>query len=86
MAIQIANPQVVQKIEWLAQSMRLGKTAVVERALDGLSAALHAEGHTLPERAVQRQRMQAVLLLMDGIPDRLDAVDPLAWDDHGLPR
>ncbi len=86
MAIQIANAQVVRKIEWLAQTMHLGKTAVVERALDGLSATLHAGGHTAPERIAQHQRIVAVLAVLDGIPDRQDLADILVWDDHGLPR
>ena len=36
MALQIANPVVVGKVERLAKATGLSKTAVVERALDHL--------------------------------------------------
>jgi hypothetical protein len=29
--------------------------------------------------------MAALLAQFDRIPDRSDATDPLAWDEHGLP-
>jgi antitoxin VapB len=31
-------------------------------------------------------RAQAILAQLDRIPDRVDAFDPLEWDEHGLPR
>jgi prevent-host-death family protein len=31
-------------------------------------------------------RMAALLTQIDRIPDRVDAWDPLAWDEHGLPQ
>jgi antitoxin VapB len=36
MALQIANPSVVSKVERLAKATGLSKTAVVERAVDRL--------------------------------------------------
>ena len=35
--------------------------------------------------APQGARMAALLAQLDRIPDRSDATDPLAWDEHGLP-
>ncbi len=32
------------------------------------------------------ERMAALLMQIDRIPDRVDAGDPLAWDEHGLPQ
>jgi hypothetical protein len=43
---------------------------------------------TTPERAAedaQAERIAALLSQLDRVPDRPDAVNPLEWDDHGLP-
>lgn len=79
MALQIANPAVVSKVERLAKRTGLSKTAVVERAVDRMLA----EG---AERSRQPGRLAALLAQLDRIPDRTDASDPLQWDEHGLPR
>lgn len=77
MALQIANPNVVAKVERLARATGLTKTAVVERAIDRLAVALQAPPDT--------GRLAALLAQLDRIPDRPDARDPLEWDAHGLP-
>lgn len=82
MALQIANPVVVSKVERLARRTGLSKTAVVDRALDRLIDEI---GET-PGATDQTARMAALLAQLDRIPDRADASDPLAWDEHGLPR
>lgn len=79
MALQIANPVVVDKATRLAQVLGISKTAVVERALDRLA------GEIAPARDIQ-VRAVALLAQLDRIPDRPDATDPLEWDDQGLPR
>ena len=82
MALQIANRVVVSKVERLAKSTGLSKTAVVERALDRLIGEI---GETSGVED-QMTRMTALLAQLDRIPDRTDATDPLDWDEHGLPR
>ncbi len=82
MALQIANPVVVSKVERLAKSTGLSKTAVVERALDRLIGEI---GETSGVED-QMTRMTALLAQLDRVPDRTDATDPLDWDEHGLPR
>jgi antitoxin VapB len=79
MALQIAKPSVVSKVERLAKATGLSKTAVVERAVDRLIS----ETTPLVKPA---ERMAALLAQLDRIPDRADASDPLAWDEHGLPK
>ncbi|MDZ4250992.1 MAG: type II toxin-antitoxin system VapB family antitoxin [Sulfuritalea sp.] len=79
MALQIANPAVIGKVERMAKATGLSKTAVVERALDRLIS--ESTGH--PDTA---GRIAALLAQLDRIPDRPDAFDPLAWDEHGLPK
>lgn len=79
MALQIANPVVVGKVERLAKSTGLTKTAVVERALDRLIS--ETTGGTN-----QAARMLALLAQLDRVPDRSDAYDPLEWDAQGLPK
>ncbi len=78
MALQIANPTVVAKVERLARATGLTKTAVVERAIGRLAGETHgAAGPGL---------LEALLAQLDRIPDRRDAHDPLAWDERGLPK
>ncbi len=78
MALQIANPVVVKKVELMAKRLGLSKTAVVERALDQLiSASDGAEN--------QSERFGALLAQLDRIADRPDVFDPLQWDERGLP-
>lgn len=77
-ALQIANPAVVSKVERLAKSTGLSKTAVVERAVDRLISEL--QGTAVPGR------MTALLAQLDRVPDCADAFDPLEWDAHGLPK
>jgi antitoxin VapB len=84
MAIQIANPQVVQKIEWLASTMNVGKTAAVEKAIDALSQKL-AMGEADRQTGAIHARAMTLLSQLDRIPDRTDSFDPLAWDAQGLP-
>ena len=78
MALQIANPAVVSKVERLAKATGLSKTAVVERAVD----RLFSETVGIPDQIAS---MTALLAQLDRIPDRADAFDPLPWDQHGLP-
>ena len=79
MALRIADPVVVGKVERLAERTGLSRTAVVDRALDLLIS--ETSGAT-----DQKVRLAALLAQLDRIPDRTDASDPLEWDDHGLPR
>jgi len=78
MALQIANPVVVAKVQRLAQATGLSKTAIVEKAIDRLAA--ENSGARGPER------LNALLAQLDRIPDREDAYDPLEWDALGLPK
>lgn len=79
MAVQIANPVVVGKVERLAKAMGMTKTAVVERALDRLLSETAAT-------VDKPERMAALLAQLDRIPERQDAFDPMDWDEHGLPK
>ena len=79
MALQIANPVVVRKVEQLAKATGLSKTAVVERALDRLIR--DTARSTSPTN-----RMAALLAQLDRIPDQEEAFDPLSWDERGLPK
>jgi antitoxin VapB len=78
MALQIANPIVVAKVERLARATGLTKTAVVERAIDRLAGEKRS--------AADSGRMAALLAQLDRVPDRADAHDPLQWDAQGLPK
>lgn len=81
MALQIANPVVVGKVERLARATGLSKTAAVEKAVDRLlDETAMSEGHATD------QRLAALLAQLDRIPDRPDAFEPLQWDTQGLPR
>jgi antitoxin VapB len=79
MALQIANPVVVSKVEQVAKATGLSKTAAVELALDRFIST------TTDPAPDQVLRMAALLAQLDRIPDRTDATEPLVWDEHGLP-
>ena len=79
MALQIANPVVVAKVERLARATGMTKTAVVERAIDRLASETHGSGADMG-------RLAALLAQLDRVPDRADALDPLEWDTKGLPK
>ena len=79
MALQIANPVVVGKVERLAKATGLSKAAVVERALDRLL------GEAMVKPASDK-RVAALLAHLLLIPDRADAFDPMDWDAQGLPK
>ena len=79
MALQIANPVVVGKVERLAKATGLSKTAVVERALDRLL------GETMVKTDSDK-RVAALLAQLDRVLDRADAFDPMGWDKQGLPK
>ncbi len=78
MALQIANPTVVAKVERLARAAGLTKTALVERAVDRLAGDSGA--------GAVADRMAALLAQLDRVPDRPDVFDPLEWDAVGLPK
>jgi antitoxin VapB len=78
-ALQIANPAVVGKVERLAKATGLSKTAAVERAVDRLLSEV-------ANATDQTERIAALLAQLDRIPDRADAFDPLTWDERGLPK
>lgn len=83
MAIQIANPIVVKKVERLAKAVGLSKTAAVERAVDRLLGETVGIGKT---KNIASANMAALLAQLDQVADRKDAFDPLAWDELGLPK
>jgi antitoxin VapB len=87
-AVQIANPVVVRKIEWLASSTQLGKTAVVDRAVDTLTAEWLQESHgQTPAFLSAQQRLGALLARLDAMPELPHGsnTNPLEWDAYGLP-
>jgi antitoxin VapB len=79
-ALQIANPKVVTKVEALARATGLSKTAAVERAVDDCLRSIEASN-----AAASTDRFTALLAQLDRIADRVDAHDPLNWDETGLP-
>jgi len=78
MALQIADPVVVAKVERLARATGMTKTALVERAIDRLA------GET--QCAAAPGRLAALLAELDRIPDRAVGYDPLPCNDEGLPK
>jgi antitoxin VapB len=80
MALQIANPAVVAKVERLAKATGLSKTAVVERAVDRMLREAGVDADRADDR------LSALLAQLDRIPERVGAGDPLHWDEHGLPK
>ncbi len=94
-AVQIANPQVVQKIETLATVLKLGKTAVIDYALDVLNAQLSADKTALKPMPCainsdiglsdEQREFLAIVQRLQQIPEILGAPKDLEWDAFGLP-
>ena len=79
MPLQIANPEVVRKVDELAKATGLSKTAAVGRAVDRMLSELGGNVRRVDP-------LSALLAQLDRIPQRADAYEPLNWDEHGLPR
>lgn len=77
MTLHIADPRVVEKIERLARQRGLTELELIERAIDKVEAER-------PDEATWA-RYRELLARMDAIPEVADPVDPLAWDENGLP-
>jgi len=81
MPVQIANPQVVAKIERLSRASGLGKTAAVEAAVDRMLDELAGA-----EQADPWAGADAVVAQLRRLPPRPDAFEAVEWDDAGLPK
>ena len=82
MPVQIANPQVVAKIERLSGVIGVGKTAAVEAAVDRMLDQLNAS----PVGADPWVGRDAIIAQMRQISPRPDAFEAVAYDEMGLPR
>ena len=81
MAVQIANVEVISKIERLARATGLGKTASVELAVDRLLAEMGAPAADDPWAG-----LDALVEQLRRIPPRPDAFEAVEYDEGGLPR
>jgi antitoxin VapB len=81
MSLQIANPTVVAKVEQLARTSGLSKTAAVEKAVDAL---LREQRPSAQDR--EWKQLRAILAQIDRVPELPSPVDPFDWDEHGLAR
>ena len=81
MPIQIANPEVVAKIERLSQVTGLGKTAAVEAAVTKMIEDIGLSGSADPW-----VRFDATLSQIRGLPRRSDAFEAVEYDESGLPK
>jgi antitoxin VapB len=78
MPLQIANPVVVAKVEKLARERGMTKTALVEEAVDLLASRYRRTDDF-------RRRLDAILREADRIPKLPNPIEPLEWDENGLP-
>jgi len=81
MALHIANPAIVRKIEALARVTGLSETEAVEKAVDRLLAE---RASSEPVRVWEQ--FDEILAQLDRVPDLPSGSDPLEWDERGLPR
>jgi antitoxin VapB len=85
MALQIANPVVVDKIHELARMTGMTKTAAVEKAVDEmLKVRKDAIGI---DRTTELVRMQSLLAQFDRTRPNSssNSAEAIAWDEFGLP-
>jgi antitoxin VapB len=81
MALQIANPAVVDKIHELARVTGMTKTAAVEKAVDEM-----LKGTQGIDRTTERARMHSLLAQFDRTRPNPQAVEAITWDEFGLPK
>ena len=81
MAIQIANPDVVAKIERLSRVTGLGKTAAVEAAVTKMIEEIGTGGSADPW-----SRFDATLHQIQSLSPRADAFEAVEYDESGLPK
>jgi len=81
MPVQIANPDVVAKIERLSRITGLGKTAAVEAAVTKMIEEVGAI-----ESADPWLRFDATLHQIRNLPRRADAFEAVEYDESGLPK
>lgn len=81
MPIQIANPDVVAKIERLSQVTGLGKTAAVEAAVTKMIEEIGTGAGADPWA-----RFDATLHQIRNLPRRADAFEAVEYDEVGLPK
>ncbi len=81
MPVQIANPQVVAKIERLSRLIGLGKTATVEAAVDRMLSEFAADSSSDPWAGID-----AIVAQLHRIPPRRDSFEAVEYDDMGLPK
>jgi antitoxin VapB len=83
MALQIANPAVVEKNHELARVTGTTKTAAVEKAVDEiLKVRKVAIGI---DRTTERARMHSLLAQFDRTRPNPQSVEAITWDEFGLP-
>ncbi len=81
MALQIANPVVVEKIRELARISGTTKTAAVEQAVDRMLRA------TKPtDTSAQSAKLYALLAQLDRIAQTPKPSIDIVWDEFGLPK
>jgi antitoxin VapB len=81
MSVQIADPQVIEKIERLSRLTGLGQTATVEAAVDRMLAELEGDASSDPWAGVD-----AIVAQLHRIPLRPDNFKAVEYDDIGLPK
>jgi antitoxin VapB len=81
MPVQIANPQVIAKIERLSRLTGLGKTATVEAAVDRMLSEFAADSSSDPWAGID-----AIVAQLHRIPPRPDNFEAVEYDDMGLPK
>jgi antitoxin VapB len=81
MPVQIANPQVIEKIERLSRLIGLGKTATVEAAVDRMLAEVATGSSADPWVGID-----AIIAQLHRIPPRPDSFEAVEYDEAGLPK
>ncbi len=81
MSVQIADRQVIEKIERLSRLTGLGQTVTVEAAVDRMLTELEGDESSDPWAGVD-----AIVAQLHLIPLRSDNFEAVEHDDMGLPK
>lgn len=85
MTIHVNIAEAKAKLSGLIAATLRGEEVVIDRDGKPQVRLIPVPEAQKLDREARRRKINEILARMDAIPDREDWVDPLEWDENGLP-
>jgi prevent-host-death family protein len=85
MTIHVNIAEAKAKLSSLVEASLRGEEVILARAGEPKVRLVALPEAVKQQREERRRKLEELLAKMDAIPDREDWVDPLQWDENGLP-